>query len=83
MASVDLWMVVIVAGVVAGSIGPLPYNIQECVRRADQQNVRLEQAWERGLRAEGVTLDNTFFVCMHRNIRPMPSDAETKGKDIE
>lgn len=67
----ELYMVIYMAGHVAGTIGPLPYDMEECKHRA-------EELWAKGhadrVTPDGFTMKDVKFVCEKHTIRPKNDD---------
>ena len=53
-------MVIYIAGEVGGSVGPLPYGIEECQRRASVQMSLLDKTV---VTPEGITQADIQFKC--------------------
>lgn len=65
-----LWMVIYLAGKIAGSVGPLPYDEDECHRRAVEL---LAEGKPDVVTPEGYSLKDVRFECLRADRRP---DAE-------
>ena len=72
-----LWMVIYITGQVAGSIGPLPYGEDECLRRsADRANQCTNSP-----KALPLTCEDIAFKCENSDTRPQTTFVapNTKG----
>lgn len=72
-----LFMILYVAGKIAGTWGPLPYDTAECERRAAEGNAIIAQAKGKPeiiakMKATGATapLEQWEFACEQRTVRP-------------
>ncbi len=69
-----LWMVITIFGKIVGSIGPLPYTMDECLFRAAINDEVVKQNWMAGKRAifEGrvITPGDIAHGCVYAYIRP-------------
>ncbi len=66
----SLWIIMIIAGKIGGVAGPLPYNIFECLSRTETRQEQFIASYMSGIREPGVTLHNTYFICVHSRFRP-------------
>lgn len=63
----NLFFVIYVAGVLGGTVGPLPYGMEECQRRAAE----MWSGFKPGvLTPEGLTRDDVVFKCEFHDQRP-------------
>lgn len=73
-----LWLVVHIFGVVVGSWGPLPYDLDECKRRVAEIRADFDVAQREGKSVpfEGVTLypDDVKVKCGFADRRPVEGD---------
>lgn len=67
---VKLYMLLVVAGEIGGTFGPLPYDMAECLLRAEERAVEVSvAAKEKGLPDPGFT-----WRCVERAERPQLGD---------
>lgn len=74
----NLWIVVYSGFHVAGSVGPLPYDMNECLARAAEKNTELQAQVAAGKDREGNPISSELaaraaqikFVCEHHEERP-------------
>lgn len=71
-----LWMIVYLAGQIVGSIGPLPYGMDECVLRADDQMSALDHSI---ITEEGYTAEDVGFSCEWRDEHPRLRSGVVQG----
>lgn len=66
-----LFMIIYLAGNMVGTIGPLPYDMDECLHRA-------EKLWKSGdhgaVTKQGFTTRDVRFACEYHNERPTLKD---------
>lgn len=70
-----LFMVIYFAGQVAGSVGPLPYGIEECRQRSADI---LAHGNKDVTTSEGIRLNDVKFDCQFLNERPTISERWNK-----
>jgi hypothetical protein len=73
----SIYLVVYIAGLVGGSIGPLPYDMAECQRRAETYNA--EQGTDH-VSPQGWSRDDVLFVCERHSKRPEITVAQPRGQ---
>lgn len=68
-----IWMILIALAEIGGVAGPLPYDMDECLRRADETNAGLRSAMlakPEHTQENGITPENFFYVCARLPNRP-------------
>lgn len=63
----NLFLVIYIAGLVGGTVGPLPYGVEECRGRAADLWSELKPGV---LTPEGFTRDDVAFKCEFHDQRP-------------
>jgi hypothetical protein len=64
---VKLWMVIYLAGQIVGTVGPLPYDEPECVRRVVDKMAGADHSVTT---PEGYTIHDVRLVCEWHDERP-------------
>lgn len=65
------WMLLVVSSSIGGTWGPLPYDMDECLRRADDENAVMRgNMAARGPGELKLSPANTFLVCLRAPVRP-------------
>lgn len=62
-----LYIVIYIAGQIGGTVGPLPYGIDECRLRAAAQYATMDP---KVVTPEGITARDVMFACEFHIIRP-------------
>lgn len=62
-----LYMIIYVAGLIGGTVGPLPYGMDECERRVGGMKDGADRSV---ISPEGYTADDIHFVCEWHTVRP-------------
>lgn len=57
-----VYMLIFIANLPAGWVGPVPYDLDECQRRADELNVTAEEWYQ----IDDIRIPRAFFVCTTR-----------------
>lgn len=67
-----LYMMIYLAGQLVGTVGPLPYDMDECLYRADKK-------WHEGkpdvVTPDGLTMRDIKLTCEYHESRPKPEGA--------
>lgn len=73
-----LYIVVYIAGLIGGTVGPLPYGPDECARRVAEQHAALNRDLTT---PQGFTWRDIRFECEWHAVRPdnHPSAGKQKG----
>lgn len=70
----SVWMIVYMMGQIGGSIGPVPYGMDECERRAAERNAQVQAQVTTGLDVDGNPLTEEAktlrFECVAAPSRP-------------
>ena len=75
-----LWLIIYTAGTIGGFAGPVPYDMDECIKRRDDMRVTQEQGLAAGINiqtGEPMTDDeragvaSLSFECEYRAVKPI------------
>jgi len=80
-----LWLVVYIMGKVAVSVGPLPYDMDECHVRAAEKVKEFDEGFERNadkvwtLDGKTVSREDVKVECVETDVRPALEEFEEGG----
>lgn len=78
----NTWIVIYLLGVMASTIGPLPYDKNECARRAAEKQTEVAQTFilknlannpDMVIEGKRITIDDVKIVCVVSDKRPTES----------
>lgn len=79
-----LWFVIYIGSQIGGSAGPLPYDMTECLRRAEAKNAEWQAQLATGKDLNGNPVSDVarlmHFRCVEAPMRPAISYAEGSAK---
>jgi len=74
-----LWLIIYTAGNIGGFAGPLPYDMNECIRRRDEMRAAQSEGLETGINLktgdpmteeERLGVESLGFECEARSVKP-------------
>lgn len=78
--SETLWLIIYTAGTIGGFAGPVPYDMEECIRRRDDMRVTQQKGLEAGINVqtgepmtdeERAGVASLSFECEYRSEKPV------------
>lgn len=72
-----LYLVIYMAGLIGGTVGPLPYGIEECHSRASEILAQLDQSV---ITPQGFTAKDVRLECEFHDTRPLLDDGAGKAE---
>lgn len=74
-----LWLIIYTAGTIGGFAGPVPYDMEECIKRRDDMRLTQQQGLEDGINVqtgkpmteeERSGVASLSFECEYRSVKP-------------
>lgn len=68
----SLWIVIYIAGAVAETIGPLPYDMDECLKRTAEKSAEIDAQFAQRSTIGGMVRTDIRIECIRSERRPAP-----------